>query len=571
MKYTEEKVAKQKRRFISEDFKVENWPQVQKIYEKILAKEVEGPDELIELLEEFTELGKIIGETMAWLYIDMTVHADQKEKRDIFNKFYSEIIANSQKYEFKFEKKFYENKYRTALPEEKYNHLNRIISNSMELYREKNIPLKVKQQELSNLYGEIISKMTVEFDGEEKTLQQMGIYQKDQNRDVRKEAFMLSSNRLVEDQKKLNNLFDELLSVRVKIAHNAGFDNYRDFKHQEKGRFDYTPEDLHKFHDSVESEVLPYLKELNEIRKEKLGIESVKPWDTSVDLDGKNLKPFDSIDEFIENGIETLYRVDKDFGIELEKMKNTSFLDLENRKGKSPGGYCMPLAEHNSSFIFMNAVGLQRDLVTLVHESGHTMHNMLSKDIKIAYYKDTPSEIAELASMSMEFLTMEHWSEFYDDKNDLKKAQREQLEGTLKFMPWCMIVDAFQQWIYTHDDHNQKERAKYFAYLMDRFNSNVDWDEAIDYKMHKWLRQLHIFEVPFYYIEYGMSQLGALAVYRNYRRKPEKAVEKYKQFLSIAYSKPLKDTYRTAGIEFDFSREYIGGLVDFVREELDKI
>jgi oligoendopeptidase F len=219
----------------------------------------------------------------------------------------------------------------------------------------------------------------------------------------------------------------------------------------------------------------------------------------------------------------------------------------------------------------MNAIGLQRDLTTLVHESGHTMHNLLTKDIAIEEYNSVTSEIAELASMSMEFLTMDYWDNFYKDKGDLRKAKREQLEGTLTFLPWCMTVDAFQHWIYTNPNHSPSERRDYFGSLVDRFNADVDWSGLDDIKKTRWMRQLHIFEVPFYYIEYGISQLGALAVYRNYRHDPKKAIKEYRRFLASGYKMPMDKIYEQAGIKFDFSVEYIGEIVDFVRKELDEL
>jgi len=297
----------------------------------------------------------------------------------------------------------------------------------------------------------------------------------------------------------------------------------------------------------------------------------VRPWDVQVDLDGRQLVPFENTDDFVRNGVNTLYKVHPDFGIELEKMKNSDYLDLDNRKGKAPGGYCYPLAEHNSSFIFMNAVGLHRDLVTLVHEAGHTMHNLASKHIRYEQYQDKPSEVAELASMAMEFLTMDYWDNFYKDPADLRKARTDQLEDTVKFLPWCMIVDAFQHWVYTNPGHTVADRRAYFASLMERFNTGVNWD-SLDYsKSVRWMQQLHIFEVPFYYIEYGISQLGALAVYRNYKRNPEQAVKKYREFLALSYSVPMDKLYRAAGIEFDFSEKYIAELLGFVRDELRQL
>ncbi len=563
------KVEKSKRQYFPENLDVSNWEPLKKESDALLEEKWERPQQLIQFLEKVTELESIISEHAAWLYINMTRYADKPEHREKFNDFFGNVIAKTQKYDFQIKKKFYDSPLRKDLMG--YEHLNRIISNDIELFREENIPLSVEEQKLANKYGEKLAGMTVEFQGEEKTLQQMGIYLKDKDRAIREEAFMKSGNCVVEESNNLDKLFDDLKEIRIKEAKNAGFDNYRDYAHQRKGRFSYTPNDIREFHGAVEKVVIPFLKEESKKRKQKLGVDTLRPWDMSVELDGKTLKPFDTIDEFVDKSVEVLNRVDPEFGEELMKMKNSGFLDLENRKGKAPGGYCYPLMEHNSSFIFMNAVGLHRDLTTLVHESGHTMHNLMSKDLKLSQYKSYPSEIAELASMSMEFLTMDNWHLYYDNEEDLNKAKREQIKGALDFLPWCMIVDAFQQWIYTNPDHSAIERRAYFAGLMDRFNAGADWTGLDDIKRTRWMRQLHIFEVPFYYIEYGISQLGALAVYKNYKENPEKAVKNYKNFLKVAYSKPMDEVYETAGIKFDFSAKYIGELVDFVKKELAEL
>jgi oligoendopeptidase F len=517
MNYTKEKIVKGKRLYFPEDLDVTKWENVKKEMKKLEAEEINSADELIKFLEKVGELSDILAEEMAWRYITMTRFADKPENEKKFNDFYASVIAKCKPYDFKFNRKFYDSPYRKELDEEKYALLNKIISNDIELYREKNIPLQVKEKELANKYGSAFSKLTVKYKGEEKTLSQLAPFLKDQDRKVRKEVWQLRIDKMMEMRDEFNELFDEMKELRIQQAKNAGFDNYRDYMHQAKGRFSYAPADITKFHDAVEKEVMPFLKELTEERKKVLGVDSVRPWDTSVDLDGKILKPFKTIDEFIDKGIDILHTIKPEFGIRLNLMKNSEFLDLENRKGKAPGGYNYPLQETGAPFIFMNAVGLHRNVVTLLHEAGHAMHTFAMKNIKLDPYKGTPSEIAELASMSMEFISMDLWNVYYKDEADFKKAKRDQLKEAVGFLPWCMIVDAFQHWIYLNPDHTVEEREEYFVSLMNRFASGVDWNGLEDFKKIMWLFQLHIFEVPFYYIEYGMSQLGALSVYKNYK------------------------------------------------------
>ncbi|MBM7560206.1 M3 family oligoendopeptidase [Marinitoga litoralis] len=567
---TNEKIEKKPRKYFKKEINLNSWDEVKGELEKLLNEDINSVEELLSFLEKWSELDSILSEEMAWRYIKMT--CDTKEENSkAFNEFYANIVSPAQEYDFLLKKKFYDSPFRNELKGESYEHMNRLISRDIEIFRKENLPLMVKEQELSSKYGEIISKITVKYDGEEKTLSQMGIYLKNPDRKVREEAWRLINNAVVEHHEELEKLFDELKGIRIQIAKNAGYDNYRDYMHDAKRRFDFKPEDLYEFHNAVEKAVVPALTKLNEERKEKLGLESLRPWDTEVDVDGKILKPFEKEEEFVEKAIKILSKVDRNFAENLEKMKNTGFLDLINRKGKAPGGYNYPLSETGAAFIFMNAVGIHSDVRTLLHESGHAQHTFYSKDIPISHLKDFPSEIAELASMSMELLTLEYLDEYYSDPEDLKKAKREQLEGTLKILPWVMIVDAFQHWIYLNPNHTPEERDDYFASLMDRFNTDIDWKGLNKEKRIRWLRQLHIFEVPFYYIEYAMSQLGAIAVYKNYKENGKKAIEQYKEFLSSGYKYPVKKLYEIAGIKFDFSEKYISELVEFIMNEISKI
>lgn len=572
MNYTDEKIVKKPRIYFSEDLDVTIWENVEKELKKLEKMPINSAEDLINFMEIDGELSDILSEQMARRYILMTRFADQEKHENDYNDFYANIIAKTRPYDFKFNKKFYDSPYRKELSEEKYEHLNKIISNDIELYREENIPLSVEERKLANKYGSVFSKLTVNYKGEEKTLSQLGIYMKDQDRSVREEVWRLRVEKMLEKRVELNEIYDQLKELRIQQAKNAGFENYRDYMHQAKGRFSYTPDDLIKFHSAVEKTVMPFLKELTEERRRILGIDSVRPWDTAVDLDGKTLKPFKSIEEFTDKAIDILHDIKSEFGENLNKMKNSDLLDLENRKGKAPGGYNYPLQETGAPFIFMNAVGLHNNVVTLLHESGHAMHTFASKDIKINAYKGTPSEVAELASMSMEFLSMDKWDKYYTDKADFVKAKKDQLKGAISFLPWAMIVDAFQHWVYLNPDHTMEEREAYFVELMDRFGTGINWSGLEHYKVLNWLFQLHIFEVPFYYIEYAMSQLGALSVYRNYKKfGKEKALENYEKFLSLGYSVPVKDLYEAAGVKFDFSEEYLKELVEFVKEELAEL
>lgn len=543
------------------------WKDVEPLVNELLKFPISSSEDFRNFVNRVTDFFDQVEEEHAWLYIRMTVNADNKEYAKAYEEFMKEVVAKLRPYEQKIKEKIVENERFAPLG---YEHMIKILKNDVELFREENIPLQVKESILAKNYGTLVGSIEVEFKGEKKTLQQLSAYLKDPDRSTRELAWRKRYEGIWRVREKLNELFDELKNIRHQQALNAGFSNYRDYMHRLKGRFEYAPEDLFEFHSAVEKEVVPYLMERTKLRQKKLGVESVRPWDTAVDVDGKVLKPFSSIDEFVEKTQRALERVNPLFAERFRLMKEKRLLDLENRKGKAPGGYNHTLPKTGAPFIFMNAVGQPGDVRTIFHELGHSMHSFETLSLPV-FYRPHRMEVAELASMSMELISMEYWNEFYEDQEDLRKAKIEELEGALYFLPWCTIVDAFQHWIYTNPDHTPKERDEYFAYLMDRFNPGVNWSNLDEEKKTRWLFQLHIFEVPFYYIEYGIAQIGALAIYRNYLEDSERVLKNYTEFLRVGCSLPIDKAYETAGIKLDFSRDYLREIVNFVAEEIEKL
>ena len=566
-----DKLAPLPYKYLPAGFDVTSPDAVHSYMKALLQKPIACEGCLIELLEQYSELQKAVSDEEAWRYIRMTVHADDESYEKAFNEYYSQVVAPLEPLSFELKKLFYASPHRQALPAAEYAHLNRLIAKDIELFREENVPLKVKETELGNKYGGIVSKLAAKFDGREQTVAQLSVYQKDQDRGKREAAWRLRMELFASREEELNLLYDELRALRVQISANAGFPNYRDYMHAELGRFSYTPDDLYRFHEAVENVVVPFVRELDARRKETLNLDALRPWDTVVDLDGRKLQPFETTPQFVDKAVQVLQRVHPDFARQLRLMDKTGLLDLENRKGKAPGGYNSSIYQLASSFIFMNHVKLHNDVVTLLHESGHAMHAAAMKDIRLAQYCGTPSEVAELASMGMELLSMDYWDVYYPDPADLNKARKDQLQGTLSVLPWCMTVDAFQHWVYLHPGHSPEERKQAFLDVSARFASSVDWSGLEEFRHLRWMQQLHIFEVPFYYIEYGMAQLGALSLYMNHKRDRRKTLEQYQAFLKLGYTRPVRELYQAAGIEFDFSEGRISELVDFVRAELKEL
>jgi len=566
-----ENMKSKKREYFPQDFEIDKWHNLEKFLQEMLREEIHSPEDLKKFIEKYGELSDILEEVGAWKQIRMTQFADNPKLAEEQADFYELVIAPATPYFFKLDKKIFEDALFKELPREKYGHLGKILQNEIEIFREENIPLFVRENELANKYGEIYSQLTVEFEGQEKTLQEMGIVLKDKNREKREKAWRLVQNKVLSKREEFENLFDELKTLRVQIAKNAGFENYRDFAHQASGRFDYTPEDLYEFHDSVEAVVLPALKKINQKRKKELGVETLRPWDMSVDLDGSILKPFEDTKELLAGSINILKKIDQDFADVIIFMSENKLLDLDNRKGKAPGGYSCPLGETGADFIFMNAVGIQIDVQTLLHESGHALHAFAINEEKISQYKNSPHEVNELASMSMELFITDYLGEFYQDDKDIKKAKREHLEDVLSLFPGVMVGDAFQHWTYLNPGHSPEERDEEFVKIKERFSAGVDWSGLEKEKEVGWLQVLHFFEVPFYYIEYSIAQLGAIALYKHFKENPKKAIEDYKKFMALGYSKSVPEIYAAAGIKFDFSKEYLREMVDFMVGELEKL
>jgi oligoendopeptidase F len=394
----------------------------------------------------------------------------------------------------------------------------------------------------------------------------------DTDRKKREDVYYKINERRLKDKVTLDDLFSKLVALRHQVSVNAGFTNFRDYMFKSLGRFDYTPQDCFAFHDAIQNEVVPLLNNFAEERKNMMKVSSLRPWDKAVDPEGREaLKPFANGKELTEKTIEVFKRLDPFLGQCLAIMKEMGHLDLESRKGKAPGGYNYPLSEIGVPFIFMNATSTLRDMVTIMHEGGHAIHNFLTRDLELNDFKSTPSEVAELASMSMELISMDHWDVFFTDPEELKRAKRDHLEDLIETLPWVATIDKYQHWIYEHANHSTEDRKREWNKIFNQFADTVtDWNGLEETKDYLWQKQLHLYEVPFYYIEYGMAQLGAIAVWRNFRNDPAKGLQGYQNALKLGYLRSIPEIYKAAGIKFDFSRAYIKELMDFVKDELNK-
>lgn len=566
------KISKKPRKYIPAQLDVK-WETLEPFFNELLKREINSVSELEKWLRDRSELEAALEEDFAWRYIRMTCDTTDEKLLNDFQFFATEIEPKIAPLNNELNKKFVESSFSEELDKNKYFVYKRGIKKALELFREENIPLQTRIQVEQQKYQAITGSMTVKLKDQEYTLEQASVFLKDTDRKVRREAWEAITARRLQDKDKLDDLFNGLLKLRHQVALNAGFENFRDYMFQALGRFDYTPKDCYKFHEAIEREIVPIMSKQAHKRRDSLGLDVLKPWDMDVDISGKPaLKPFKNGEELIEKSIRCFHGLSPYIGERLEIMKANGFFDVDSRKGKAPGGYNYPLAESGAPFIFMNSAGTFRDLTTMVHEGGHAIHTFISSDLELNDFKHLPSEVAELASMSMELISMDHWDKFFDNPEDLKRAKQDQLKDVLKTLPWVAVVDQFQHWIYTNPEHTSEQRAEAWKSIFEPFGNNfADWSEHNEALENLWQKQLHIFEVPFYYIEYGIAQLGAIAVWKNYKTNPEKGLENYLNALKLGYTKTIKEIYETAGIEFNFSASYVKELADFVQSELNKL
>ena len=564
--------SRPKRNFVPENLNIDSWNKVEPLFENLFKRSINSKKELENWMRDRSELNSVMNEDLAWRYIKMNINTKDEKLAKKFHFWIKEISPNLAPYSHKLNIKLIESPFLNELEHEKYNIYLRSVKKQIEIYREENIPLFTEMEAKQQEYGMISAKMTVEFDGKSLTMQQASLILKNTDREKRKTIYNLIQKRRLEDEEKLDNLYDELITLRRKIAKNAGYKNYRDYMFSAMGRFDYKPEDCFDFHNAISKKIVPIITTFEEKRKKELDYVNYRPWDTAVDVDGlKPLKPFNGGNELTDLTIKCFSKLRPYFGNCISIMKEMKHLDLESKEGKAPGGFMYPLHEIGVPFIYMNSVGSQRDLVTMVHEGGHAIHSFLCRNLELTEFKSTPSEVAELASMAMELLSMDYWDTFYENENELKRAKLEQLEKALGTLPWVAAIDKFQHWIYTNKHTAKERKEKWLEIDSELGNQVINWDGQESAQKIMWQRQLHLYEVPFYYIEYGMAQLGAIAVWRSYKKHGEKAIENYINALKLGYTKSIGEIYKTAGIKFDFSEEYVNELALFIKEELKKL
>ncbi len=565
--------AHKPRRFVPAKIDLGDWAQIAPLFDQLESRGAAcaSAADLEKWLLDWSELSSALDEESARRYIAMTCHTASPEAEQGYLHYVEKVEPEIKPRQFKLAQIYVRHPAREKLPRPRYEVFDRDTKVHVELFRPENVALETEEAQLSQQYQKLSGSLTVQFRGEEKTLVQMGRYLEETDRGLRQEAWELVASRRLQEAEKFDEIFDQLVNVREQIAKNAGFANYRDYAFRRLGRFDYTPEACAQFHSAVETEIMPVVRELQAARRKQLDLPALRPWDLSVDpLNRPPLRPFEQVEEMVARTQTIFDQLDGELSGGYRKMQDLHLLDLANRKGKAPGGYQSTLAEARLPFIFMNAIGVQRDVETILHEAGHAFHALATREEDIYAYRSAPIEFCEVASMTMELLGNEFLEAFYATP-EANRARRTHLEGIVGIFPWIATVDAFQHWIYTHPGHTRAERTAAWLDLMKRFGGDVDWSGYEKVRANLWHRQLHIFIHAFYYIEYGIAQLGALQVWANSKRNKAAALKSYKDALALGGSRPLPELFRAAGCQFEFSRATIAPLVEQVRSELKKL
>ncbi len=519
-------------------------------------------------LQAWSTLEELLTEAGALAMIAYTAHTADVEKAADHLRFSTDILPKAEERSVALARRLLDSGFTRPDMETTI----RRFRTASEIFREANVPIFAEVEEHTATYQRITGSMTAVWEGVERPLPQLQPFLKSPDRDTRERAWRAATAPYVAQRDTLASLFDTMYRLRQRAAANAGFADFRDYSFPSKFRFDYTSADCERFHDAVEQAVVPAVERLHAVRRRRLALDTLRPWDLQVEPErGEPLRPFATEGELVARALSVFQRVSPALGAQFQRMIDERLLDLESRKGKAPGGYCETLHYRGRPFIFMNAVGLVDDVNTLLHEAGHAFHAFASHPQPLIWQRHPGSEAAELASMSMELLAAPHLTSgggFYTAE-DGRAAEIEHLEDVLIALPHIASVDAFQHWIYTSGEgHDAPARDAAWLRMRSRFELGVDWSGLNQERVARWYRQLHIFLYPFYYIEYGLAQLGALQVWRNSLRDPSGAVRRYREALALGATRPLPDMYATAGATLTFDAATMTTLVAVVEERL---
>ncbi|MEN3040740.1 MAG: M3 family oligoendopeptidase [Bacteroidia bacterium] len=565
------RISNPTREWLPPQLTLTSWESLAPYVEELRTMQWRTYSDFYQWLRRLNELEAAVSEAGAWSFIRFTQNTQDIESRQAYERYISEVQPRLNEVRYELYKKYWESPWRTLLPQEEFLNFNRIVQNYLALHRPENIPLETQAELIAKEYSEIIGQLSVEIDGKLFTLPQASLFLESADRTRREEVWWKIHQARAAFAERFETIMDELIDIRTQIARNAGFDNYYDYRFRQLGRFDWSVELCHNFHALVERSIKRLYERLLNYRQRSLGVDQLMPWDLNVDPCDLSapLRPFDSEEELISKGIQLFEQLHPRIAEVVRYMYSIGHLDLFSRPGKAPGGYNYSLHESGLPFIFMNAAGSHNDLVTFVHEVGHALHTFQSRHLPFMLQREYPAEVAELASMSMELMAL-YPSVFYTKPTEMARAWFQQISRIITLFPWIATVDAFQEWLYRNPNHTHAERRQKWVELYKRFHGDkVKWPESTLEVL--WHRQLHIFDYPLYYIEYGLAQLGALQIWYNYDRNPQVTIEKYLYALSLGYLRTVPEIYEAAGVKFFFRPESLDEIFRFMVRHLKRV
>jgi oligoendopeptidase F len=559
----------QPRKFVPEEVDLTNAEAVEALYNQFCERQINSSKQLETFLLDRSELDAALGQYESVLYIRMTCQTDDQDRAEAYKKFVETIIPAVKPLADKLDRKYVDAAKSFGLDKKRYEVYDRNVRADVELFREENVELQTQEELLSQKYQTLCGAMTVRFQGSERTMPEMRKFLYEPDRDLRRSAWLATADRRLQDKDELDRIFDRMLSVRTQIATNTDCDNYCDYRFRQLHRFDYTPDDCKNYYSAVQNLVVPVLKRIYERRAKEMNLAKLRPWDIKCDPKGRDaLKPFETLDEYIRGIKQIFNRIDPEFSEQFQEMIDLNLLELASRKGKALSGYQEDLWEARKPFIFWSAVGINDDLGVLLHEGGHAFHSLAGADLALYDYRHAPIEFCEVASMSMELFALPHLDIFYNEQ-DAERSVRMQFEFILFILTYVAAIDAFQHWIYENPGHDMSERAEQWLKLHQHCDGQFeDWSGLERQRQFHWHRILHIFQFPFYMIEYGIAQLGALGLWLQFKNDKSAAISNYRKALSLGGSRPLPELFAAAGLKFDFSEETIAPLMEVVVKEL---
>ncbi|MGD8455505.1 MAG: M3 family oligoendopeptidase [Anaerolineales bacterium] len=548
------------------------WEKYEPYFEELAERKLDS-DKLKDWMLDWSHMEKLLNEVEHRLWVATTVNTTDKKAAEMYHTFLDKVYPPAKTAGQKLKEKLLD----SGLEPENFAVQLREMRTQADLYREENLPLLSEDKKMDTVYDKIVGDQTVEWEGKDITLIKLHLVQQDQDREKREKSWRLAMERWQQDRQAIDELWVKFMNVRGQIARNAGYDSYRDYRWREMLRLDFTPEDCLRFDESIEKAAVPAALRAYERRKERLGLDRLRPWDLYVDpLKREPLRPYKELTELIDKCSTILHKVDPELGGYFDIMREEGLLDLENRKGKGPSAYCIEYQLAKRPFIFMNAVGLHEDVQTLLHESGHAFHVFEASHLPYFHQLIYGFEIAEVASTSMELLTAPYLLEdeggFYSMK-EAARARIEHLEEYLLFWPYMAVVDSFQHWVYeNHEAASDPANCDaHWTTLWDRYMKGVDWSGLEVEKASGWHRKLHIFEDPFYYVDYGLAQLGAVQVWANSLRDQAEAVRKYRSGLALGATRPLPELFEACGAKLAFDAETLGEVVGLIEQTIQEL